>query len=272
MHPISWLDIIVLSIVEGVTEFLPISSTGHMIITQNLMGIEKTPELEAFLVIVQGGAILAVMTLFLSTFRNWATAWLAPARIEDAKKHRMESIYIALAVVPFGAVGFVLRHHIKELFSIQVVAAALIVGGILILVAEKLLVKKGEKNFSDLTLKDAIIIGCGQCLALWPGFSRSASTIIFSRFLGYSRTSAAKVSFIIGVPTLFGAASYEAVKEFQVLNGIWFSYLAVGIVIAWVVAYLCAKWFIQFLQRFSMASFAIYRIVVGILLHFYFNA
>lgn len=272
MHPISWFDIIVLSIVEGVTEFLPISSTGHMIIFQNLLGIEKSAELSAFLVIVQGGAILAVMTLFLSTFRDWAKAWIVPSRINDAKKIRLESIYVALAVIPFGAVGFMLRHNIKELFSIKVVAAALIVGGVLILVSERFLIRKGEKSFSDLTLRDAIVIGCGQCLALWPGFSRSASTIIFSRFLGYSRTSAAKVSFIIGVPTLFGAAFYEAIKEAHVLNGVWFNYLVVGILVAWVVAYLCAKWFIQFLQRFSMTSFAIYRIVVGVLLLYYFNS
>jgi undecaprenyl-diphosphatase len=275
----TWFDIIVLSIVEGITEFLPISSTGHMIITQRLLHIESTEQLEAFLVIVQGGAILAVITVFWATFLRWLKAWvnLLPLKTHfgnpgDLSRDRYQSLFVASAVIPFGILGFLLHKQIKSLFDLHVVAWALITGGLAILFSNWLFArqKPHEKQTKELTLKDALILGLGQCLALWPGFSRSAATIITGRLRGYSQGSAAELSFLIGLPTLFGAASYEMIKEAKVLDATWLGFLGGGILIAWIVAYIFVKAFIFFLQRYSMNVFAYYRLLVGAALLWFF--
>jgi undecaprenyl-diphosphatase len=275
----TWLDIIALSIVEGITEFLPISSTGHMIIAEKLLNIPKSDELDAFLVIVQGGAILAVITVFWKLFWGWLKAWVAlftksPAEANPGHKAaRSQSLFVASAVIPFGLLGFLLHKQISALFDVKVVAAALITGAILILFSEYVLAKRvsKEKTTDSLTLLDALLLGCGQCLALWPGFSRSAATIIAGRARGYSQGAAAELSFIIGLPTLAGAASYEMIQKASLLTGDWILFLSVGIVVAWVVAYLFVKGFILFLKKYSMAVFAYYRLVVGGLLLFFFG-
>jgi undecaprenyl-diphosphatase len=275
----TWLDIVILSIVEGITEFLPISSTGHMIIAEKLLNIPKSEELDAFLVIVQGGAILAVVTVFWKLFWGWFMAWVAllpnsPVAPSDAHKPaRNQSLFVVSAVIPFGVLGFLLHEQISALFDVKVVAAALITGAILILFSEYVLAKhiSHEKKTESLTLFDALLLGCGQCLALWPGFSRSAATIIAGRARGYSQGAAAELSFIIGLPTLAGAASYEMIKKASLLNSEWFLFLGAGIIIAWVVAYIFVKGFILFLQKYSMAVFAYYRLIVGGLLLFFFG-
>jgi undecaprenyl-diphosphatase len=275
----TWFDIIVLSVVEGITEFLPISSTGHMIIAERLLNIQKSEQLDAFLVIVQGGAILAVITVFWSLFLGWAKAWIAllpKSPVAPSNTHRaarLQSLFVVSAVLPFAALGLLLHKQISALFDVRVVAAALITGAVLILVSEYVLAKRQshEKKTGALTLTDALLLGCGQCLALWPGFSRSAATIIAGRARGYSQGAAAELSFIIGLPTLAGAASYEMIKKASILGPEWFLYLGVGIVIAWVVAYVFVKGFIVFLKKYSMAVFAYYRIVVGVLLLMFFG-
>jgi undecaprenyl-diphosphatase len=282
---VTWLQIIILSVVEGITEFLPVSSTGHMIITKEILQMTDSPALNAFLIVVQAGAILAVVTLFWPMFRGWLAAWLElisiklPATpnnsdipVASAAERRRHSLMIIASVIPFALVGFTLRHSIQDLFSSKVVALALVTGGILILIAERFQLSPKEKTLkpSAMSLRQALIIGCGQCLALWPGFSRSAATIVTGRFLGYSRSDAAEISFIIGIPTLLGTAGYEAIKEFAHLDSQWLGFLAVGIVTAWLVAYVCVKGFIAFLRRYSLATFAYYRILVGMLILAFF--
>jgi undecaprenyl-diphosphatase len=273
---VSWSDIIVLSIVEGITEFIPVSSTGHMIIAKSILGLEKSPELDAFMVIVQAGAILSVLSLFWPTFLKWIRAWgsllskkgLDENALAANKLSRRESLAVAVSPIPFAVLGYLNKDFVKSLFSTEVVAYALIAGGILILVSEALLrfAKKEERETSTMTIKDALLIGVGQCFALWPGFSRSAATLIMGRMLGFSRSSAAEMSFLIGLPTLLGTASYEAIKEYQHLQGQWLQYLLVGTLIAWIVGYICVKSFVAFLKRYSISGFAWYRIIVGILL------
>lgn len=269
----NFVDIIILSIVEGVTEFLPVSSTGHMIITRDLLGLENNESLSAFLVIVQAGAILAVISAFLKVFKNWLVAWInVTNKSETFVDARRQSLSIAMSVIPFAIVGFLFKDFIKSLFSVSVVAYALIVGGVLIVVVEQLLARrqnKEEKKFESVTLKDCVIIGVGQCLALWPGFSRSAATILTARARGYSRPASAELSFLIGMPALLGTASYEAIKEWHLLPSEWHTYLLVGIVISWAVAYVCVKGFVAFLQKFSLSWFAAYRIIVGVLILLY---
>ena len=275
----TWFDIIVLSIVEGITEFLPVSSTGHMIITQRLLNMTSTEQLDAFLVIVQGGAILAVITAFWGTFLRWAKAWASLLSFGpraslpgDASHDRLQSAFVVSAVIPFGVLGFLLHKQIKSLFDIHVVAWALITGGIAIIASDYIFARRNlrARGTKDLSFADAVVLGFGQCLAFWPGFSRSAATIITGRLRGFSQESAAELSFLIGLPTLFGAASYEMIKEAKVLDAAWLSFLGGGIIIAWIVAYIFVKGFILFLQKYSMKVFAYYRLLVGAALLWFF--
>jgi undecaprenyl-diphosphatase len=271
-------DSIWLSIVEGVTEFLPVSSTGHMILARHFLGLEKSEALDAFLVIVQGGAILAVISVFWPTLLAWLRAWLAlffrkaegtQASLIVARQH---SIYFALSVIPFAVVGYVFKDFIKSLFEVRVVAYALLTGGIIILIDEWFLSRRRlgrERSVENLGFLDALIVGLGQCCALWPGFSRSAATIIVSRWRGFSRTSAAEISFLVGLPTLCGTALYEAKSSWHLIDSDLRLQLGVGILVAWITAYICVKGFLAFLKRFPLTIFAYYRIMVaGLLLYF----
>lgn len=273
------MDSIWLSIVEGVTEFLPVSSTGHMILARHFLGLEKTEAMDAFLVIVQAGAILAVLTVFWPTFLGWVRAWLAlfmRRSSNDASQigARNQSIFFALSVVPFAVVGYLFKDFIKSLFEVRVVAFALLSGGILILVDEWLLAprRKGkERLVEQFGLADALLIGLAQCCALWPGFSRSAATIIGGRWRGFSRTSAAEISFLIGLPTLCGTALYEAKSSWHLIGAEMRFQLGIGVLVSWVTAYICVKGFLAFLKRFPLTLFAYYRIIVAALLLYFID-
>ena len=277
---IGWLDILILSVVEGVTEFLPVSSTGHMIIVSNLLKLPESKQLDAFLVIVQAGAILAVITACWPTLLRWVRGWLAllgASEGEGSAEHiaeRRQSLFVAMAVIPFAVVGFALRNVVKSLFSPNVVASALIVGAVLILVSEfvQRRRKTPERTSATMGFADALAIGLGQCCALWPGFSRSAATIMAGQARGFSRSTAAELSFLVGLPTLLGTAGYEALKSWHDLTSDWLQYLAVGILVSWIVAYICVKSFIAFLKRFPLSVFAYYRIVIGVIILWYFNS
>lgn len=276
------LDAVVLSVVEGVTEFLPVSSTGHMILFQKLLGVEETEAVDAFLVIVQSGAILAVLTVFWPTFLRWTRAWLRLLPFVRARgegegatsvSDRVQSVYFALSVVPFALVGYFNKDFIKSLFDVRVVAYALLFGGFFILLDEWFLSRRRsgkERSIESFSIVDSLVIGLGQCLALWPGFSRSAATIIFGRWRGFSRTASAEVSFLIGLPTLCGVALYEAKSSWHLISEDLRFQLAIGIGVAWVTAFVCVKSFLIFLKRFPLSLFAYYRILVaGLLLYFW---
>lgn len=275
-----FLDAIVLSVVEGVTEFLPVSSTGHMILTQKLLGIEETESVKAFLVIVQAGAILAVITVFWPMLLRWLKAWLCllwPRSVEHPASligDRSRSLFFAFSVFPFAILGYLNRDLVKSLFQVHVVAYALIVGGVFILLDEWIFCRwrpGKERQLESFSFADAAIIGCGQCLALWPGFSRSAATLIFGRWRGFSRTAAAEVSFLVGLPTLCGTALYEMKSSWNIIEPEMRYQLGVGIVVAWFTAFLCVKTFLIFLRRFPLTLFAYYRIVIGLFILFYFH-
>ena len=279
-----WLEIVLLAIVEGITEFLPVSSTGHLIITKSLLNMEKSPQLDAFLVIVQAGAILAVISIFWKLFLKWFFAWVQlvaprwalahpgeenPLRLQAAEgvALRQQSLSVAVSVIPFAIIGFFMKDFVKSLFSYYVVAWALIVGGIFIILAEWFMRNaKIERGVEEYKLRDSLIVGLGQCLALWPGFSRAGATLIFARFAGFSRAASAEISFLVGLPTLLGTAGYEALKEWKHLDAQWIQYLVVGILISWFVAFICVKTFVAFLRRFPLSVFGYYRILFGALL------
>jgi undecaprenyl-diphosphatase len=267
----NYVEVVILSVIEGITEFLPISSTGHMIIAKEFLKIQDNPEIETFLIAVQLGAIFAVVSLFWNKLILWLKSWIdfvsrAPTTV-TGHQARSECLSFMISTIPVVILGLWQKKLIKSLFSVHTVAMALIVGGVMILGQHYYTKNKvTKKESSDFNLKDGFILGLGQCLALWPGFSRSAATIMTGRMMGYSRTSAAEMSFLAGLPVLVGASAYEIIKALPLINAEWIAHLCVGILISWVVAFFCVKGFVTFLQKFSLVPFAIYRLAIGLIL------
>ena len=258
---------IIVGIVEGLTEFLPVSSTGHMIILGHMLGFDG-PLASVFDVFIQLGAILSVIVLYKEKFKHFFTkeGW----QIDKG----LSAIHVAVGIVPVMAIAFFLHKFIKAyLFSPLTVAVGLILGAIFMIAAERHIKGKEEYLLDDvdkISIKQASMIGAFQLLSLWPGFSRSGSTIAGALFVGVTRKTAAEYSFIIAVPLMFVACIYDLLKNLKNLSGGDFQVLAIGFVVAFVVAYFSIIWFIKFLNKYSLSSFAIYRIILAIFTFFYF--
>lgn len=263
-------ETIILAIVEGLTEFLPVSSTGHLVITQALLGIESTPYVKAFTVMIQFGAILAVVLLYYKRFFDFSIP--ADLQSPDIPQWRKTvgrfRFYLMLIVglVPAVILGPLFDEWIDNMLgSVMVIAINLVIGGIVMLFIDKW-VKHGTK--SRLSYKNALMIGLFQCIAMFfPGMSRSMSTIVGGMAVGLQRKTAAEFSFFLAVPTMFGASVLQVIKfwksgEMAVLQGNMLS-LVVGNVVAFVVAMIAIKYFIRYIQRHSFRAFGIYRIIVG---------
>ncbi|MEJ5168608.1 MAG: undecaprenyl-diphosphate phosphatase [Arcobacteraceae bacterium] len=253
----SILESIILGIIEGFTEFLPISSTGHMIIASDLMGIEQNNMTSAFEIIIQFSAILAVVFNYKDKFTL--------QKIELWKK-------IVLAFIPIGAVGFVFASTIKAMFVPSIVAFAFIIGGIIFLVVEKFY--KNEEHLIDdvekVSYTQAFYIGLAQVAALIPGASRAGATIIGAMLVGLNRKASAEFSFLLAIPVMCATTGYDLVKHYHEFVGANFIVLAVGFITSFIVAYLTMKLFIEFLSRFTFVAFGIYRIIIGVLLLAFF--
>lgn len=253
----SWYIAVILGIVEGLTEFLPISSTGHLILAGHLLG-HTGPKAETFDIVIQLGAILAVVVLY------WERFW---GLLKTNPERKFSGIYgiflLVLTSIPASVVGLLAHGYIKEhLFSPQTVAYALAVGAIMIFVVEGM--NKSEKILSldEITPKLAIGIGCFQCLALWPGFSRSAATIMGGMLLGTRRTVAAEYSFIAAVPIMFAATSYDFLKSYHLFEKNDLIFLAIGFIVSFFSAWLAIKGFIYLLGKLTLRPFAIYRLAL----------
>jgi len=250
---LSILESIILGIIEGFTEFLPISSTGHMIIASDLMDIQQTNMTSAFEIIIQFSAILAVVFNYKDKFTL--------QKIELWKK-------IVLAFIPIGAVGFVFASTIKAMFVPSIVAFAFIIGGIIFLVVEKFY--KNEEHLIDdvekVSYTQAFYIGLAQVAALIPGASRAGASIIGAMLVGLNRKASAEFSFLLALPVMCATTGYDLVKHYHEFVGANFIVLAVGFITSFIVAYLTIKLFIEFLSRFTFVAFGIYRIIVGVLL------
>ncbi|NPA59658.1 MAG: undecaprenyl-diphosphate phosphatase [Epsilonproteobacteria bacterium] len=247
-------DSIILGIIEGFTEFLPISSTGHLIVASSMLGIEQTNVTKAYEVIIQFAAILAV-------FFNYK------------EKFTFEKIdlwtKVFLAFLPIGAVGFLFSHQIKELFSINVVATMFIVGGVIFLIMEKFFIKEEKtliEDVEDISLKQALIIGGAQVFALIPGTSRAGSTIIGALLVGLSRKASAEFSFLLAFPVMSAVTAYDLLKHYKEFSDANLLTLGVGFVVSFFVAFLTIKLFLKFLERFTFVAFGVYRILFGVLL------
>lgn len=244
---------IILAIVEGITEFLPISSTGHMIVVADWLGIPREAQNTAFEIIIQFAAIFAVIANYTDKFHP---------------RHLQLWVKVLIAFLPIAAIGFLFDDYIETLFTVQTVAWMFIIGGIIFLIVEQFYRETPQQvhDMEDLSYQQAAWVGFAQLFALVPGTSRAGASIIGGMLAGLSRKASAEFSFLLALPVLGASSAYTFLKHYQDFATTSFMPLIVGFVVAFVVAYLTMKLFLGFLERFTFRAFGIYRILFGVLL------
>ncbi len=243
------LQAIIIAIVEGITEFLPVSSTGHMIITQELLGMEINDFVKAFTVNIQFGAILSVIVLYWKKFFQTLDFYFK----------------LFVAFIPAAIIGFLLSDFIDSLLeNVAVVAVMLVLGGIVLLFVDKWF--KNPAKDQTISYPTALKIGFFQCIAMIPGVSRSAATIIGGMSQKLDRKTAAEFSFFLAVPTMFAASGYKLLQNYKTITSENIDTLVIGNVVAFIVAMIAIKAFITFLTRYGFKVFGYYRIVVGVVI------
>ena len=267
------LKAILFGIVEGVTEWLPVSSTGHMILLDEFVKLKVSPEFyEMFQVVIQLGAILAVILLFFQKLNPFSGK-----KTEVERKNTWQLWFkVVVAVLPSAVIGLLLDDWMDEhLYKYWVVAIMLIVYGVAFIFMERLNEKRTMKvqDVYDIDYKTAVLIGCFQCLSLIPGTSRSGATILGAIILGVGRSAGAEFSFFLAIPTMLGASALKLLK-FMLSGadaaGMEIAVLAVGCVVSFLVSFLVIKALMEYVRKHSFASFGIYRIVLGVLVLGYF--
>ncbi len=249
-----------LGVVEGVTEFLPISSTGHLILVEDLLGFEGPPG-KLFEIVIQLGAILSVVWIYRQLF--WRT--FMGLFGERASQHLALSVLIAF--LPAAVLGAAFGGFIKSvLFNPWVVSCALIVGGIAIMIVERTHQTAKIHSTNELSYPRALTIGAFQCIAMIPGMSRSAATIMGALLVGVDRRTAAEFSFFLAVPTMFGATFYDVYKSRHDLDFHGLSVVAVGFVVSFLVALVVIRWLLRYISSHNFTAFAIYRIILGVVM------
>jgi undecaprenyl-diphosphatase len=246
------IQAIIIAIVEGLTEFLPVSSTGHMILTSSILGVENNAFLKTFEISIQLGAILAIVIMYIKRF------------------FKSFEIYIKLlaAFIPTALVGFLAYGFIKEyLFNPMIVAVTLIVGGIILILINRKMVSQVSKykEVEDVSVKNAFFIGLIQCISMIPGVSRAAATIVGGTFNGFNKKQAMEFSFLLAVPTMAAATGYDLLKTPVQFSHNDIVLLIVGLVTAFIVAWIAVKAFISFVEKHGFAFFGWYRIAIGVL-------
>ena len=263
------LETIIIAIVEGLTEFLPVSSTGHMIITQNVLGVESTDFVKAFTFIIQFGAILSVVVLYWKRFFKLNDT-PAPEGAGTFRKllYKYDFYWkLFVAFIPAAVFGLLFNDMIDAMLeSVTVVAVTLILGGIFMLYCDRIFNKGDEKT--ELTEKRAFRIGLFQCISMIPGVSRSMATIVGGMAQKLTRKKAAEFSFFLAVPTMFAATLFKMLKIFTEPGGMEIikenaGTLIIGNVVAFIVAMLAIKFFINFVTKYGFKAFGWYRIIVG---------
>lgn len=247
-------DTIILGIIEGITEFLPISSTGHLIVASEFLGLEQSNINKAFEVIIQFAAILAVVLNY-------------PSKFTFSHINLWTKVFIAF--LPIAIIGFIFSNQVKALFSFEIVAWMFIIGGIIFLIVEKFY-KEDETHTLDVenvTYKQAAWIGFAQIFALIPGTSRAGSSIIGAMLVGLNRKASAEFSFLLAFPVMCATTGYDLLKHHEeLLASAHFTNLVIGFIVSFIIAYLAIKVFLKFLENFTFVAFGIYRIVFGIIL------
>ena len=257
----NWLTAILLGILEGLTEFLPVSSTGHLILAQELFGYDAA-QWRQFNIVIQLGAILAVVVSYWSLFWDMGTGLLRRER-----EAVMFTRNILLGFLPAAVIGLLAKDAIDAMLeSPMVVAVALVVGGIAILVLERTITPGEDKGVAALPMRTALMIGLVQCLAMIPGTSRSGATILGALAMGVGRKTAAEFSFFLAVPTMLGAATVKIFDDPALLAGeatIGWTEIALGFVAAFVVALAVIRAFVAYVSRAGFSPFGWYRIAIG---------
>ena len=244
---------IIIGIIEGFTEFLPISSTGHMIVASEYLGVNQNALTKAYEVIIQFAAIMAVMLIY---------------RDKISLKEIALWQKLIIAFLPLAIVGFIFKDLIKELFTVNTVAIMFIIGGLIFLVVEKFYKEEATHidSLDKVSYKDAFLVGVAQIFSLIPGTSRAGATIIGAMLLKMDRKTSAEFSFLLAIPVMGAVTAYDLLKHYQDFIGAdWVPFL-IGFIVAFIVAYTTIKLFLVFLQRFTFVSFGIYRIIFGVIL------
>lgn len=265
----SWWQAIVLGIIEGITEFLPISSTGHLTIAEKLMGMPLDDEgLIAFTAIIQIGAIAAAIIYFWQDIQRvliawWRGLWWKRARRKFDYKYGWA---IIIGSVPIAVVGLVFKDEIETVLrSLWFVAGALIIWSSVMWLADKYATTKRVEK--DTTWRDTLVIGLGQCLSLVPGVSRSGATISVGLLRGFDRVTVTKLSFFLGIPALVAAGLLEVVTKYKhISGGVGWTSTIIATVVSFGVGYVAVAWLLKFIQNNDFRSFIVYRFVLGLLL------
>jgi undecaprenyl-diphosphatase len=264
MHMSLW-SAIILGIVEGITEFLPVSSTGHLMITSSLLGYGIGDDgVGAFVAIIQMGAIAAVIVYFWRDIVRLARAWVTGLRDFTRRGQDYKEAWIVIiGSIPIGIIGFLARDLIRgPLRSLWVVAGALALWSIVMFVAERY--ARQDRSERDLTMRDAVVIGLMQCVALVPGVSRSGATISAGLFRGLDRVTATRVSFFLSIPSLLAAGAFEALTEADAVGGgVGWGATAVTTAISFVVAYAAIAWLLRLVAKRPISVFIWYRVAVA---------
>ncbi|WP_409343197.1 undecaprenyl-diphosphate phosphatase [Paenibacillus sp. MBLB4367] len=263
---------VVLGFVEGLTEFAPVSSTGHMIVVDDFLFQTKnmfSPEAaNTFKIVIQLGSILAVVVLMRDRFLN--LLGLSKTAGEEARGSRLKLSQVLVGLLPFGVLGFLFEDYIdRYLFSTENVVIGLVLGALLMLAAEWLRPRRPKTETVDrMTHKQALIIGLVQCLAMWPGFSRSGSTISGGILTGMSHRAAADFTFIMAVPIMAGASFISLLKSWDSITGDVIPFFIVGFISAFVFALLSIRFFLKLINRIKLVPFALYRLALAALIYF----
>jgi undecaprenyl-diphosphatase len=252
----SYIQAIIIAIIEGLTEFLPVSSTGHMILAQSLMNIKDPEFAKTFEIVIQLGAIMAVLLIYIKRFFVGINIYLK----------------LFVAFLPTGIIGLLAYKVIKHyLFNPFTVSVSLIIGGVVLILLDKWSEeKKSEyKEVEDISYAGAVKIGLIQCVSMIPGVSRAAATIFGGVFSGFNRKQAAEFSFLLAIPTMFAASGYDLLKEKDNIHHDDILILFLGAFVAFIVAIIAVKGFIAFLTKYGFKSFGYYRIILGVLFLIY---
>ncbi len=283
---IDFIKVLILSIVEGVTEFLPVSSTGHLILVNQFVKLEPESFSNAFNVIIQLGAILSVVVLYFERLNPWTKSKIRLPRNYDDLNDRSKAYFILthpdkdtiklwfkviVGVLPAMVLGLLFDDLIDEyLFNPMTVAAMLFIWGLIIIFVEKRNKNIKYEKISDVPYITIIMIGFFQCLAMIPGTSRSAATIMGAMILGLSRPAAAEFSFFLAIPTMLGATLLKLVKNFGGFSGYEWTLILIGMVLSFIVAFIVIKKFLSYVKKHDFIPFGIYRIILAVVVFAYF--
>lgn len=283
---IDFIKVLILSIVEGVTEFLPVSSTGHLILVNQFVKLEPESFSNAFNVIIQLGAILSVVVLYFERLNPWTKSKIRLPRNYDDLNDRSKAYFILthpdkdtiklwfkviVGVLPAMVLGLLFDDLIDEyLFNPMTVAAMLFIWGLIIIFVEKRNKNIKYEKISDVPYITIIMIGFFQCLAMIPGTSRSAATIMGAMILGLSRPAAAEFSFFLAIPTMLGATLLKLVKNFGGFSGYEWTLILIGMVLSFIVAFIVIKKFLSYVKKHDFIPFGIYRIILAVIVFAYF--